>query len=354
MEANKHPFHSIDYEYLRPSKKYCVQKSVEDEFTHYKGAPVYRNLYYGTKVPKDQIEGTNAFTGFIKSGLADSTIKPHVPEFWSYHDSWRFADAASYKKEDMVRDIVNHSPWLEEMKNFNLSAGAAKCLTEGHIYVYGRDKAGYTNIYVDLGKCDTSKAGIEFVKDALVFLSAVVKKYMLLPYYAELFNIIIDICNKSVFSLSKDLVQGIMGIHQLHWKNNMFKLIIYNPSFTFYALWKIVSTFYNKKYLERVRIVKKGNEKDLWEIMDPKLTPQRLKGEAPDLAAPFWPPKQVELDCVTVEDIKKNGWMTFDFIGHHADTAFFKSYTPWEPKVAPNAMQWDTFGKGKLDKVYFE
>jgi len=356
MEAPKHPYHSIDYEYLRPSAKYIQKKTPEEEWTHYKGAPVYRNLYYGTQPIKEQVEGTNKYIAMIKTELANGKIKPHCPEFWSWHDSWRFADAAGYKQEDMVRDIVNHSPWLEEFKNFNLSEGAAKCLTEGHLYIYGRDKHGYTNIYVDLKKCDTSKTGIAFVKDALVFLSAVVKKFCLLPYYAELFNIILDIGNMSVFSLSKDLVQSIMGIHQLHFKNSMFKLIIYNPSFTFYALWKIVSAFYNKKYLERVRIIKKGNEKELWEIMDPALTPQRLKGTAPDPneKESYWPPKNLITDAITLEDIKKNGWMTFDFIGHHADTAFFKKYTPWEPKVAPNAVQWDTFGKGKLDKIYYE
>jgi len=354
MEAQKHPFHSIDYEYLRPDKKYLTEKPATVEWTHYKGEPVYRNLYYGTNIPQDQVEKTNVYIGQIKAALANGSVKPHCPEFWSYHDCWRFGDAAAYKETDQVRDITNHSPWIQEMKAFNLSEAAAKVLQDGAIHTYGRDKNGFVNIWVNLRKCDTSKQGIENCKQALIFLSAVVKKYMLLPYYAELFNIIIDINNMSVFSLSKDLISGIIGIHQLHWKNSMFKLIIYDPSFTFWALWKIFSLVYNKKYLERVRIIKKGKETELWEILDPELTPVRLKGTAPDLKeGEYWPPKQLSKNPVTVEDIKAQGLMTFDFLGHHADTAFFLKHKPWEPKVEPNALQWDTFGKGKLDKVYY-
>lgn len=143
-----------------------------------------------------------------------------------------------------------------------------------------------------------------------------------------------------------------MGIHQLHWKNSMFKLIIYNPSFTFWALWKVVSTFYNKKYLERVRIIKKGSEKDLWEILDPAQTPARLQGTAPD-PVEFWPPTNLDKDILTVEDIKAKGLMTFDFLGHQADKKFFLKYEPWEePPKADAKPGWEA-NTGKLDKAYF-
>jgi len=121
MQATKHPFHSIDFEYLRASKsRICKSKRpVLEEFTHFKGQPVYRNLYYGTEIPKDQEEKVNQYNIFLKEELTKGTIKPHLPEFWSFHDSWRFADAAGYEKENMVRDAIDHSPWIEEMKNFN-------------------------------------------------------------------------------------------------------------------------------------------------------------------------------------------------------------------------------------------
>ena len=174
---------------------------------------------------------------------------------------------------------------------------------------------------------------------------------MLLPYHCELFNIVLDVGNCSVFSLSKKFIQTVMGLHQLHWKNSMFKLIIYNPSFTLNALWKTVSLVYNKKYLERVRIIKKGNEKDLWEILDQEQTPERLKGNAPN-PTQFWPPLTLEQDVLTVEDIKEQKLMTFDFLGHQADTKVFLKYKPWEePVVAENPLWYNL--TGKLDQTLY-
>lgn len=202
MESSKHPYHSLDYSNMRPSKSRVVTTAMPatTEWTHFKGEPVYRNLYYGTNIPKEQYDKTVVYNQYLQEELAKGTIKPHLPEFWSFHDSWRFADAASYKKEDMVRDAINHSPWIEEMKSFNLSPEAADILKKGALYIYGRDKYGYTNIWVDYKKSDTSEAGCKNTSDALIFLSAVVKKYCMLPYHCELFNIIIDIGNCSVFS----------------------------------------------------------------------------------------------------------------------------------------------------------
>jgi len=354
MQSELHPFHSVDYEYLRPSKSRITgQKGPIDEFTHYKGEPQYRNLYYGTNIPEDQFKKTMEFNDMLKRDLANGTIAPHLPEFWSLHDSWRFADAAGYREEHMCRDAVNHSLWIEQMKDFRLTPEGAKQLTDGVITVYGRDKRGFPIFWVDFKKADTSTKGCEAAENALIFASAVVKKYMLLPYHCELFNIVIDVGNCSVFSLSKKFLSTVMGLHQTHFKNSMLKLIIYNPSFTLYALWKTISLVYNKKYLERVRIVKKGNEKDLWEILDPEQTPIRCKGTAPDIQQ-FWPPLSLEKDPITVEEIKAQNLMTFDFIGHQADTKVFLKYKPFEEPPTPKGDDpvWYNL-TGKLDKTLY-
>ena len=354
MQSELHPFHSIDYEYLRPSKSRITgQKGPIDEFTHYKGEPQYRNLYYGTNIPEDQFKKTMEFNDMLKRDLANGTIAPHLPEFWSLHDSWRFADAAGYREEHMCRDAVNHSLWIEQMKDFRLTPEGAKQLTDGVITVYGRDKRGFPIFWVDFKKADTSTKGCEAAENALIFASAVVKKYMLLPYHCELFNIVIDVGNCSVFSLSKKFLSTVMGLHQTHFKNSMLKLIIYNPSFTLYALWKTISLVYNKKYLERVRIVKKGNEKDLWEILDPEQTPIRCKGTAPDIQQ-FWPPLSLEKDPITVEEIKAQNLMTFDFIGHQADTKVFLKYKPFEEPPTPKGDDplWYNL-TGKLDQTLY-
>ena len=109
---------------------------------------------------------TKEYNDMLKVELAEGRIKPDLPEFWSFHDCWRFADAAAYTKENMVRDAVNHSPWIDEMKNFRLTAEGAETLAKGVLTVYGRDKNGYPVIWVDYKKADTSTAGCEATKNA--------------------------------------------------------------------------------------------------------------------------------------------------------------------------------------------
>lgn len=175
----KHDFHYIDYSYLRPNKKWLVEKSIEQEFTYLQNEQIYRNIYYGVSIPEEQILKTEEYNNFIEEELLKGNIVPNMPEFWSFHDSWRFADAAQYKKENMVRDAVNHSPWIESMKKFSLSDKAAEILTKGSMYLFGRDKNGYANIIIDLINTDTSETNMPFLEEALIFLSAVVKKYAL-------------------------------------------------------------------------------------------------------------------------------------------------------------------------------
>lgn len=97
----------------------------------------------------------------------------------------------------------------------------------------------------------------------------------------------------SIWKLPKKFIGAMTGIHQLHFKNSMYKLIIYNPSTTFYMIWKIVSVVYNKKYLERVRIIKKTQNDKLWEILDPDNWEKKFGGNCEDLKPEigYWPPK---------------------------------------------------------------
>ena len=124
METRKHPFHAIDYNYLRPPRKFVNKKHIEVEYTYVKGQMSYRNLYYGVEIPKDESQKVKEYNRYLKEEIAMGNIIK-MPEFWSFHDSWRFADAAAYIKEDMIRDAVNHAPWIENLKQFNLSERAA-------------------------------------------------------------------------------------------------------------------------------------------------------------------------------------------------------------------------------------
>ena len=353
----KSKFHYLNYEYLRPSRKYITAKTKDQKHTYVKGVPVFKNIYYGVDIPEDQFEKTQEYNTFLQEEYDNGSLQT-IPEYWSFHDSWRFADAAQYKKEDEVRDAQNHFPWVEEMKNFNLSAASEKILREGHIYVHGRDVNGYPNIVIELKRADTSDSMIQTNLDAIIFQTAVVKKYMMMPYFCELFNLIIDLGNTGLLDFPKNFLLKIIELPQLHFKNNMHKAVFYNVSMGFYVFYKAISLIYDSAFLERIRVIKLGQEEKFYEFLVKEQFPVKYGGTVPEITVgKFWPPRSFDsqdpVGIITQQEIIENELMTFDFIGHQSDVNFFKSYIPWESNDNLNESGFEKFNT-KLDVVYDE
>lgn len=177
----KHPFQKIDYEYLRPSAKYLTPKQKHHIYTlDDKGIPYYRNIYYGVIIPDDELEKVKEFNEMISLQLKTNSQKwPHkelpdqkdlvLPESWSFHDSFRFADAAQYYYKGALRDVVEHSPWINELKTFVLPEKAAEILQNGQCYIYGRDIFGNPNLILCARNLSTKSEDIENMKAAMTF-----------------------------------------------------------------------------------------------------------------------------------------------------------------------------------------
>lgn len=135
---------------------------------------------------------------------------------------------------------------------------------------------------------------------------------------------IIDLNNAGITNFPKNAVMEIIKIHQLNFKNHLHKLFFYNPSWTFWAIWKVISKLYNQKYIGRVRTVKKGREKDFMEIMDAKWWEKKYGGEQEDVPeGGFWPPPKVYPNPMTNEDLVEKKLMAFNIIGNEADVEIF-------------------------------
>jgi hypothetical protein len=205
MEHSGNNWLDLDYENLRPPKSLICKKPHTLEFTYVKDKPVFRNLYYGFPIPDDLKAKTEEFNVYIKEEIAAGRLVPNLPEYWSFRDSFRLGEAAAFKKVDMVRDIVDIAPWTEKMKSFNLSQKATNLILNGNIYVSGRDKNGYPNIIYYIKGVESTEENINAIREATIFVMSVVKKYMLLPYHAEMYNLFVDIDNMGLWGFPKKL-----------------------------------------------------------------------------------------------------------------------------------------------------
>jgi len=180
---------------------------------------------------------------------------------------------------------------------------------------------------------------------------------MLIPYHGELFNLIIDLANTAMYSLPKDQFKVISYIIQNHFKNHMTKIVLYNASWAFRVVYKLVTTFYKAKYLVRVSMISKGDEKEFLKFIEPRQWPKKYGGQGPDIENnDFWPPKDFNTEpAMTEQEILDMGHMVFDVVGRSQDHKIFK-VEPEKPPLAnetpdiPLFMQGEK-GKGVLDSV---
>lgn len=63
-------------------------------------------------------------------------------------------------------------------------------------------------------KMTVNEEGVKIMMNAMTFLMFVVKKYCLLPYHAELYNLVIDLNNAGVYNFPKNAVMKIVELHQ--------------------------------------------------------------------------------------------------------------------------------------------
>ena len=116
----------------------------------------------------------------------------------------------------------------------------------------------------------------------------------------------------------------------------MLRMFIYNPSFTLNACINLITSFLNQKFMIRFKVIKKGNEKDFMQVIDPSQWEKRYGGELPDLEeGQFWPPTNYGKDTVlTREEIEEKGIMTFDVMGNLRDFEVFgPEYKPLKKDV---------------------
>lgn len=190
----------------------------------------------------------------------------------------------------------------------------------------------------------------------------------MMPYYCEMYNLIIDIDNMGIMSIPRAAISECIKIHQLQFKNHLHKIFLYNPSWTFNVIFKVIVKLFNQKFIGRLRMINKGKERKFMEFMDPESWEKRYGGNCEDIQENcYWPPAKLYTNPVTRKEIVENKLMAFEIIGDTGDTELFVGTRPLYAKGNPNINQqkdnhqtnnkedeepkWKTH-KGNLDLTY--
>lgn len=282
----KHSWQSYDYNYLRPPRWFFKRKSSTKIYeTDSEGNIERRNIYSCVNIPDDAQED------IIKLNTAIYNAKQEFPVWWSDSDSWRFLEDSKGNIEIAKAEFIRYIEYLQSMVDFKLHNGAAKLISEGNLFIGSRDKEGYPTLII--APNENLRSNDETVTNflnAVDFLLAVLKKFMMIPYYCEMFNIIIDIKDGSLFSTIGLLRKGIEVIDK-SFKREIHKIFMVNLGFTTQTMAKGIVNLFSSVSSERFIYIKEDEMDELSNYYTAKNLLQRYGGNVRDIKpGEFWPP----------------------------------------------------------------
>lgn len=114
------------------------------------------------------------------------------PSWWTETETLRFIHEFEFNVDQVVSKIKDHFNWLRGVPGLKI-AGEPKFMIEtGVIYQLGRDVEYRPNIYIVLKKVKNITQSIDYIIEALYHILVMVRERMMLSYYVEKWNLIVD------------------------------------------------------------------------------------------------------------------------------------------------------------------
>lgn len=126
-------------------------------------------------------------------------------------------------------------------------------------------------------------------------------------------------------------IKKIVESMNTNFKNHLNKIFVYNPSVCFNAVFGLLTKMYSTAKLNKISVIKKGNEGDLLDHINPNLWQMKYGGNLEDIGqGDFWPPKQIDKKPLCKEEILEKDLEVFDIIGDSGDRILFCKEKPFQ------------------------
>ena len=200
---------------------------------------------------------------------------------------------------------------MKSMENYSLDAKSVEHINKGRVYIGPRDKKGYITLMIFFDKeVELNEETAKEIAKTLEFVMCVLKKYCMLPYYSELFNLFIDFDGMSLMNPKYQKPQGIITNHiQKHFKNELHQVYIINPSWASSQLLKLALKIFSTPRLNKVHSIKKADFKELFDYFEKKDLPEKYGGLKK--IESYWSPFITEEDTLEIGEIKSKNIQVF-------------------------------------------
>jgi glutaredoxin len=213
------------------------------------------------------------------------------PNYWEDHDTLRFLQAAAYNSEKAIDILIEHFEWRCLNLPAEINNKAMQILNTGFLYIHGRDHKFRPVIHIKPSVITKYQKFFDF-NDwnlATIYLLEYAINNLFLPGQIENWVIICDLKDCSVTSLPNDF-KKILGILQNNYRCRLFRMFIINVGSFFNMMWGMIKKIIDSNTEKKIKILKSGNFKEIFEIINPSQIEVKYNGTSEDINSYFFPP----------------------------------------------------------------
>jgi hypothetical protein len=217
--------------------------------------------------------------------------KLNLPSDWKEYNSLRFLQATGFNVSKTIEILIEHVDWRKVSLPGRINDRGMEILNLGFIYIHGRDSRFrpiiiiIANVYEEY-KREYSNADWE---RAVIYLLEYTINNLLIPGQVENWNVICDLKDISITSLSDDM-KRILSMLQNNYRCRLFVMYIINIGGWVSFGWSIIKKLVTPCTERKIKLLKTTNINELFFFINPLQVEKKFGGLAEDIVNFYFPP----------------------------------------------------------------
>jgi len=235
-----------------------------------------------------------------------------LPDDWPDCETLRFLQSTSYDNSKTISLILEHLDWKNIFYPLKVNQNVEKILNSGYIYIHGRDNQFRPIVvinakrYLDISKLYPFE---DFVRSIIYFIEYMIKN-LLIKGQVELWNVISDLRNVSLFTLPSDLMK-MFKILQSNYRARLNVNFIVGMNMFLNAIWTLIKNLIDSNTQKKIRFIKENSLDEIFEFINKEQVELKYGGLATNVedykeGAFFFPPIIPSDNYLKEEDDKFN------------------------------------------------
>ena len=252
-----------------------------------KGKKAERFIYVNQNLLPKEKQKLSELENEIRKGSLEG-----IPEGWSREELLRYCYGTNWKTPKILKNLKESLEWRKSFLGRDYKALLPRVLpilTEGSIYIHGRDHYFRPILVLNIAKCSFKKHSIEEYTMGICFLLEYMIENMLLPGKVENWVVIADMESQSIGLSHFKSLKKVVKVLTANYKSRLGCCYVLNAHKSVFFLWNLMKPLLDESTNQKIQISNKNTTQGLIETCDSFQVEQKYSGTAPNQTK-FWPP----------------------------------------------------------------